>query len=322
MALFNSMVNGLAIIGLGILFIGLILPWFRVNWLSHQGRKRAFLLHRPRSAAHAPNLPLVLVLHGAGGSVWRISRFARFTGFNHLADQENFMVAYPIAWRKRWNDSNREATQSCQDIDDVAFIHNLIEHVAQRYEIDRERVYAVGISNGGAMTYRLSCELADSFAAIATVSSFFPLALAHHCPARHPLPVLIMNGTEDPLIPLQGGWLQFRQKRLGQILALEAVVSYWIGRNGCHQRKTIPHPASAEDGTRVQHDRYCTAQGQTGLELYTIQGGGHTWPGSRQYLPTAWVGRTSQAINASEQIWDFFKRHSHLPQHGDSRPDS
>ena len=288
-----------------ILFI-LIFPLIKLKWVKHGGRWRAFLLHSPLN--NNEKRPLLIVLHGAGGNYYRISKFAKYTRLNRFADKQKFVVIYPVAVRKNWNDSKREGTQDVQNINDVDFIKKLINLCQKKHHIDDKQVFIVGMSNGGAMAYRLSCELADKITAIAAISSFMPSALQENCKPAAAIPLLIMNGTEDPLIPMHGGHLHFRDKILGNILSVQEIIKLWSTINACQEHQQIDIAPVANEDTHAEKVIYQDKNNNTLIEQYIIHGGGHTWSGSKQYLPKALIGKASQAIDASEILCHFMEK--------------
>ncbi len=173
------------------------------GWLTHDGRERTYALYTPPQPS--ASMPLLIALHGGGG---RGSGMIHITygGFNRLAERETFVVVYPDGVDKRWNDGRglTEWRAHRERVDDVGFIAALIDQISAEQPIDRRRVYVTGISNGGMMSYRLACELGDRIAAIAPVVAALPAHLSG-CVPPHAMPIILMNGTDDPLIPYQGG---------------------------------------------------------------------------------------------------------------------
>jgi polyhydroxybutyrate depolymerase len=257
---------------------------------------RSYLLHIP-SAYHAGRpTPLVLVFHGGGGHAAGI---APHTGFSRLADRAGFVVAYPEGLGGRWNDGRGIAATH----DDVGFVRTLLDTLGAELSIDPRRVYATGISNGAIFTYRLACDLPGVLAAVAPVAGGMPAELVSGC-GREPAPsVLAFQGTADPLMPYDGGGAGARR-----VLSAERSIAFWAGMAGCADSAVPAQPRdSLRDGTRVQLRSYAGCTAGRDVRLYTIEGGGHTWPGG----PPAGrrVGRVSRELNATEVIWEFFVHH-------------
>lgn len=161
------------------------------------------------------------------------------------------------------------------------------------------------------MTHRLACELSQKIAAIAPVASNIPVSMASKWKPSRPMPVLIINGTEDPLERWDGGEIRLGTKTYGVVLSVTDTVKFWTERNECKAQPITSHLPDKDpsDGTRVTATVYGRCDSDVEVVLYTIEGGGHTWPGGIQYLPQSIIGKTSRDFNASEAIWQFFKRY-------------
>lgn len=261
--------------------------------------ERRYFLHVPGDTSKNQPLPLILVFHGGGG---RASQMPRFTGFDVLADQEGFVVAYPDSVNKHWND-----TRGLSPADDIAFIHALLQELQRTYSIDTKRIYATGISNGGFFAQRIACDLADQVAAVASVAATMPESLVPACHPSRPISVMFMQGTDDPLVHIGGGMVA---RDHGKSISLEDAGKFWREWN---HTATIPQStdlpdADPNDGTRVHRDTYSGGKQDTEVTVYIIRGGGHTWPGASQYMPVFLVGRASRDIRATDVIWQFFKK--------------
>ncbi len=273
--------------------------------LIYQGQVRTYNVHLPSGYDRSRSWPLVLAFHGGYGSGKRI---ARNTGFNEVADREGFIVVYPDGIDRHWNDGRGTVNT---DIDDVGFVSDLIDRLVKFRNVDPSRIYATGISNGGQFTQRLACEMSDKIAAFAAVASTFPAALKPNCNPKNPVAMLMINSPEDPLVPWKGG----EGRGLGgQILSVPETVEFWRKHNGCSsvaQTQALQRIAPS-DGTEVKMSSYSGRGSCSRAEviLYTIEGGGHTWPDGRENGPASRVGRTSRQLKGSQAIWNFFKRHS------------
>ncbi|WP_456452090.1 extracellular catalytic domain type 1 short-chain-length polyhydroxyalkanoate depolymerase [Thermococcus sp.] len=279
-----------------------------------EGRERTFILHLPANFSREKSFPLVIALHGGGGNGYDMERLTK-GGLNRLADEEGFIAVYPDAVRKHWNDGRNLSGYYSQreNIDDVAFISALIDYLVENYNANAGRVYVAGMSNGGLMAYRLACEVPEKLRAIAVVGVPMSEMLYEECSSTVPLPIMIILGTDDPLVPWNGGELHFGPVKLGRVVSIEKTVGYWAVRNGCtvmHGREYLPD-ADPEDGTRVWVERYSNCTDEAEVVLYGIEGGGHTWPGGYQYLPERIIGKTSRDIDANKIIWRFFEDHGY-----------
>jgi polyhydroxybutyrate depolymerase len=266
--------------------------------------QRAYYLHRPAGAASSA-LPLVIVFHGGEGSPQKI---AAQTGFNEVADRNGFAVAYPASI-DHWNDG-RDATAKFGD--DTRFTSELIDALAGSDGIDRTRVYATGASNGGLMTLRLACERANEIAAFAAVAASFPDSYMSHCKPARPVPLLIIHGSDDRLIPRGGGTIPSgRRAGLGgTVNPLPDTLEFWRQADGCQPQPSVKTlPDAADDGTTVKVMEYQGCAPAAGLIFVDVVGGGHTWPGTRVDPVGRLAGRISRDIDASQYIWDFFRGH-------------
>jgi polyhydroxybutyrate depolymerase len=202
--------------------------------MNYGGKTRTYLLHVPTGYNGSTPMPLVLAFHGLSLTG---SKMASITGFSPIADQEDFIVVYPDGLNKKW-------TSPGGSLDDVGFISALIDKLENDYNIDANRIYAAGASNGGMFTYRLALELTDRFAAVAVVAGYMPGYAPGSTPVpSHALPVLHFHGTADPVIPYNEA---------------ESAVDYWKGIDACASSPvTTQLPNNdAGDGTTVDELAY------------------------------------------------------------------
>lgn len=271
------------------------------------GLRRTFVLHVPSPLPANAAVPLVLVLHGGGGAGRQIERATRFSD---LADRYGFIAVYPDGIDNSWNDGRGDPKIGAQreNIDDVAFISALITSLAQRYRIDSKRVYATGISNGGFMSQLLAARLSSRIVAIAPVAAGLGPAVAASLRPEQPVSVLMINGTADPLVPFAGGPVA---RNRGATIGTLEIVQKWVTVNRCAAEPATTYlpDIAPSDRTRVKVTAYSGCSQRTEVILYTIEGGGHTWPGGSQYLPRVLIGPVSRDLNASEVIWTFFASH-------------
>lgn len=256
------------------------------------GRTRTFIVHFPEGYSDQNPVPLVLSFHGRKGQG---KNQAQLSGFDQVADRHGFIVVYPDGVGKSWNALHGTGDAEKLGVDDVGFVGALIDTLMERYTIDPRRVYASGMSNGGAFVHRLGCEMSDRFAAIASVAGQMAPELAAQCKPTDPVAVIDFHGTKDRIVPYDGG----KTKGGGDLLSAPATAEYWRSINGCD--KTSKETFSKGDVTC----RTFTG-GRAPVTLCTVKGTGHTWPGGYQYLPRILIGKTSRDVDASEMIWDFF----------------
>ena len=271
--------------------------------LEHDGYDRTYQLHIPDTFTE--NAPLLIALHGGGSNS---DEMMRWTGFNDLADEIGFVVAYPDAIENFWNNGSdlQSRTAVRENIDDVGFIMRVIDDITESIAIDRERVYVTGFSNGGMMTFRLACEVADELTGIASVAANMPSPYAESCTPNAPIPTLIISGTDDPLLPYDGGDRYLDDQFLGRVISVNDMVQLWAQNNAC---TTFPEfmilPDTTDDDTRIHRLSYTNCADNSAVILYSIVGGGHTWSGTSAFTP-AYLGQVSDDISATQVIWDFF----------------
>ncbi len=279
----------LALLSLPVLLVlGLAVSFRVVNRPSgsfiSSGRKREYLLYVPRSYDRSKPAALVISLHGA--SLWGAAQ-KETSQWNRVADAHGFIVVYPSGegggGPRVWHEGGEAGPSR-----DVRFISELIDTLEARYNIDRRMIYANGLSNGGGMSFVLSCTLSDRIAAVGMVGAALLLPFSW-CTDPRPVPVIAFHGTADAGAPYKGGFSCF--------------AASWARRNRCGT-----HPVDSVVATDVTRLEYTKCADDAAVVLYTIQGGGHTWPGG-QPLPEWFVGRTSNSIDASSLMWAFFRAH-------------
>jgi polyhydroxybutyrate depolymerase len=262
------------------------------------GVKREYLLYVPRSYNRSRPTPLIISLHGAG--LWGAAQ-RDMSRWNDVADREGLIVVYPSGVGGKgvrvWHE---------EDGRDVTFIAALIDTIAAHFNIDPARVYANGLSNGGGMSFALSCTLPDRIAAVGLVASAQLLPF-RWCPDRHPVPMINFHGTADLAAPYNGGtsWVVLDDKRFPSQLTWTA---NWAQRNGCG-----PKPLDSTVAADVTRRTYTHCADGAEVVLYTIHGGGHTWPGGGP-MPEWFAGRTSYSIDASRLMWEFFRERPLKPR--------
>ena len=274
-----------------------------IRVLRLQDRERSYILHTPPALQDEAALPLVLVFHGGYDSP---ENAISNTGFNSLADRERFLVAYPSGINKHWNDGRGVANAG---IDDVAFVRAMIDDIRQIRRVDHRRIFATGASNGGMFTQRLACELADSIAAFAPVISSLPEAIHQRCKPSRAVSVLMINGTDDKMVPWQGGEMKGKG---GRILSVPASVEFWARHADCPATSSVASQILPDrdprDRTRVRRTHYSACRAGAEVEFLEIEGGGHTWPGGDNRQMPLLLGNTSRDIEATQEIWTFFLR--------------
>lgn len=281
----------------------------QTHTMQFEGYERSYIVHLPPEAKLQNPLPLLFHLHGGGGTAKGTSGLT-FNRFNELADRDGFVVVYPNAINKNWNDGRKleDVLAWKKDINDVAFITAIIDELKQKYKIDTKRIFTTGMSNGGFMSSRLLCDRADIFRGGAILTASLSKDYIPQCDPEKPVAVMVMNGTDDPLVPYDGGHVRVFRKNRGEIVSTDEYLDFWKIKNGCEiKQNTVELPDTADDGTTVSVTKYSKCDNQGALVLYTINGGGHTWPGGKQYLGERIIGKTNRDIVACDVIWDYFK---------------
>jgi polyhydroxybutyrate depolymerase len=273
--------------------------------LSVEGIEREYLLHVPAAVVEGKPAPVVLAFHGGGANA---QQMISFSGLNELAEREGFLVVYPggtgrVDRARTWNAGNCCGYAQRRQIDDVQFVRRLLDDLHQTTPIDERRIWATGMSNGAMMCYRLASELSDRIAAIAPVAG--PMGTESCHPAR-PVPVCHFHGTEDQFAPFRGG-RGARSLTRTHFYSVEHSIRQWVRANGCSAEPRIEElPVIVEDGTKIARTTYAGGRDGAEVVLYTIHGGGHTWPGRQPSLTR--LGPSTRNLSANEAMWEFFRR--------------
>jgi polyhydroxybutyrate depolymerase len=281
-------------------------PGDNVRSLECGGRRRTYLLHVPPEFDPAQPTPVVLIFHGGGTNA---KTMVRFCELSKTADRAGFLAVYPSGTGHNpnlltWNAGNCCGNAMRQNVDDVGFVRALLDDLAGVAPVDAKRVFATGMSNGGMLAYRLASELSDRIAAIASVAG--PMGIDECRPAR-PVSVLHFHGTADEFAPYHGGRgpKSFSQ---ADFRPVDRTVQQWIAANGCPAKGTvIRFPLAIDDPTTVTRTTWGPGNEGSEVVLYTIEGGGHTWPGRIPFLKL--LGPSTSAISANDVMWAFFCRH-------------
>ena len=260
------------------------------------GLTRDYRLYRP--AAYTGNTPVPLIINMHGYTSNNLEQ-GFYGDFRSIADTANFLIVHPNGTldnqgNRFWNTFGTGST-----VDDVAFISDLLDALQATYNIDPQRIYSTGMSNGGFMSYTLACELNDRIAAIASVTGSMIGPNLAACNPQRPVPVMEIHGTADNTVPYNGSILS-------GFVSIPTLVDAWVGFNNCDPTPVLTNVPNTNTGDGCTAERYVYPNGDAGstVEHYKIIGGGHTWPG------TAFViGVTNQDFRASQEIWRFFSQY-------------
>jgi polyhydroxybutyrate depolymerase len=286
---------------------GALLPGDYRFDLPFDGRQRSYLLHVPQRAAAGP-LPLVVNLHGGGGSA---QQHRLSSGMDAAADRDGYIVAYPNGSGRlsdrllTWNAGNCCGYAQTQNIDDVGFIAAVIDDIAQRAAIDARRVYVVGHSNGGMMAHRVGVALPAKVAAIVSVAG-----------ARIPepgngraVPVLHIHSVDDPRALYAGGLGPPFPFTTNRVLhpSVEATLAAWARRDGCMPTPVEMESRQAANGHTARRLVYGHCRDGAEVDLWRLTGAGHGWPGAAT-TREALVGPAPRVIDANTEIWKFLSQ--------------
>jgi polyhydroxybutyrate depolymerase len=274
--------------------------------LAIDGKDRSFIVYLPNGYNNSGKMPLIFAIHGGSGTPEGMINIANF---KPIAERDKVILVYPAGIQKNWNDG-RPTTPNQLGINDVSFFNQLCDYLIANYPIDGAKIYATGISNGGFMASRLGCQLSNRIAAIAVnAATIEALTIAPNCNPGRPVPSLYIHGTADPLVPFTGGIMTAGGTAGGTILSHFQTIDKWITINGCSATPTIIDlPDISNDGTTIKQRVYSGGTNGSEVVSYVVLNGGHTWPQGFQYLNEAIIGKTSQDMNATEVVWDFFKK--------------
>lgn len=264
----------------------------------HDSIVRTYSFYVPASYVPGQPVPLVLNLHGTGTDG---NYQAQHRDFRPIADTANFIVAHPDGTiepnlnQRFWNYGNVMSSS----VDDVGFLEALIDTIAAQYSINPGRIYCVGMSNGGYMSYYLACQ-SSRFAAIGSVTGSMSTAMYNACNPVHPTPTIHIHGTNDPINPYTGN---SSSKAIGD------VTRFWVNQNSCDTTPVItPVPdLDGTDGATAERYLYPNGTGGHTVEHFKVTGGGHSWPG--HYVFTL-LGNTCMDFSASKEVWRFFSQYT------------
>lgn len=269
--------------------------------IEHDGLQRSYMIHVPARYDPQQPAPLLVSLHG-GGAFMAYQASDENYGQISKSDREGFIVAFPNGFSNlssgkfaTWNAGNCCGAARDENVDDVGFIRQMIQNLSGQLNIDRQRIFATGMSNGGLVAHRLACEMADTFRAIAPVAD---TDNTKSCNPSRPVSVLHIHAKNDDNMPFAGGL--GKKSRAAQVTEFTSVpesMSRWVKRNACN-----PTPKRVLERPGAYCDRYAPCSGDSRVQLCVTDAGAHSWPGARKTRGEP----ASQAISANDVMWDFF----------------
>jgi len=274
----------------------------QVASLTHNDVKRRYLVYTPPSYASDAQkaFPVVFNFHGSGMSM---AEQMLYTQMNRAADRHRFIVVYPLGVKQDWNVGF--GMSYLEGSNDIGYTEALLAQLKRDYRVDSQRVYATGLSRGGFFALRIAAELPHLFAAVASVGAPMPEPVVQHQDKAgqpgQPVGVLLVHGTADQVVAYEG--------KPGGYLSAQDSYGYWVKRNGIEasaaRRRTLDGDRS--DGTDVAMVEQ--GDGRYSVALWTVNGGGHTWPGADPFNVGLPIGKTTRDIDGNDVIWEFFARH-------------
>lgn len=280
-----------------ILFIILSVTNAQPGWSDFvfDGLTRQYYLHLPNELGSVDGYPLVFVLHGLGGNA---SGMIGYSQMNQVANDNGFAVVYPNGTFDQggirfWNVGYE--IHFDETVDDVGFLVALAQFLQTEYNLDPDRIFSTGFSNGGDMCYLLGCEASDVFKAVAPVAGCLMEWITESCSPQNPISLFEIHGTQDNVVWWDGdldnigGW--------GPYLSTLQGIEFWSEMNNCTESTSefLPN-LNPNDGSIVISHQHSGCSNSTEVWLYEVNGGGHDWPGSSGNMD----------INSSEEIWEFF----------------
>ncbi len=271
------------------------------------GKNRTADVYIPRNISQP--LPVVLMLHGAGGDSIKAAQQTRWCDY---AERENFIALFPNGLaidpsRKSsflrnpqvWNSGVERGAVYSPNVDDVGYIDSLLSTLATTHSVDQKKIFATGFSNGGGMTWRLALQLSGRFAAIAPVCTYN--SVPQPWTQQHPVPAIVVNCLDDPFIPIEGGLVKdiWSRAEIHRPSVIDAVERYAEMMHCKLQREECITP-------EVKFRAYRSTVANSSVDFYTIANAGHAYPGGHHLLSERIAGKPTDALDATAVIWRFF----------------
>lgn len=285
----------------------ILLGSFEQSTIDSGQHQRRYSWYKPSSFIKGS--PVIFVLHGSMGSGEFIREQTAYE-FDLLAEQYGFIVVYPDGYKRHWNDCRASADYAAnqENIDDVNFLKDVIAIFIRDYQIDHDRVFATGHSNGGHMAYRLAFEAADIFSGVAPISANMPVNENNDCKQQsQPISLAVFNGTNDPVNPYDGGLVSIMgNTSRGGVLSSWNSITYWKNLAHINDEPSIENMPEVDSvqTTGVVKYRWLNERG-IDIRLYELQGSGHVVPSKIKQYPRV-MGGNAGDISGPEEIIKFF----------------
>jgi len=263
--------------------------------IVHDGIVRSYKLYIPSIYSGNMAVPLLFNFHGYTSNS---NEQMIYGNFRNIADTANFLVVHPQGTLDVNNTTHFNVGWGGSSVDDVGFTEALLDSLSAAYSIDQNRIYAVGMSNGGFMSFRLACDLSSKIAAVGSVTGSMTPSTLGNCNASHPMPIIQIHGTTDPTVPYNGS--------AGWTASITNVLNHWATFNNCSLVPTVVNVpnTNALDGSTVEKYTYENGDNCSEVVHFKVTNGQHTWPGSIINL-----AGTNYDINASVEIWNFISKY-------------
>jgi len=280
--------------------------------LQHDGLRRTYLVHVPRSYNKSTPAPLILAFHGGMGYKEHMA-IDKYYNLISKSEKEGFIVVFPNGASRlksgkfaTWNAGNCCAYARDNNIDDVGFVKKMIDDIKTKFTIDSSKVYATGMSNGGMLSYRLACDLTDTFTAIAAVAGTDNY---DNCSPSGPISIMHIHAKDDTHVLFEGGAGSDAFKDVSKVTDFTSVsetISRWVKRNNCN---AVFERVLEKEGAYC--DLYTGCDDSVQVKLCVTETGGHSWPGGYK-PPRKGVTPPSKAISSVDEMWKFFENQSSL----------
>jgi polyhydroxybutyrate depolymerase len=272
---------------------------------TQDGLARSYLVTVPDGLVEPA--PLVVAVHGLLEDASSMRERVARGRLDIFAEQYGFVVVYPSAWGRVWNiGEGHGARRLLPPRDDLEYLARVVADVRANIAIDPARIFIVGYSLGGMTSFSLACRNPGLFRAVAAVASQFPDMFSDDCANALPDGVLLIHGTDDDVIPFEGGPIISGPLALMEMKSFADALAYFTRSKGCDGAPEMRHWDEKPDGMSVLRSGWYECSNGGAVEGYEIVGGGHRWPSGGPILPM--TGSTTREIDGTAAVWGFFSR--------------